>query len=138
LGSDGSAISFRQNPTATLAAGTERVRIDLTNGRLGVGVSPSYTLDVAGASRLGAAGTSFTRIRHGTATLVSGTVDVSDANTTANTEIFVNRFTDGGTVSCSYSVTRVATTKFTITGKNSAGSTNTSDTSVVAWYAIEP
>jgi hypothetical protein len=34
LGSDGAAISFRQNPTATLAGGTERLRLTLSNGDL--------------------------------------------------------------------------------------------------------
>lgn len=83
-------------------------------------------------------GVAIARIRHGTATLSSGTFTVTDANTTANTRIFVNRLTDGGTVGAGYSVTRSASTSFTITSKDGSGSTQTSDTSVVAWIAIEP
>lgn len=75
--------------------------------------------------------------RTGTATLVSGTVTVANTSVTANTRIFVNRFTDGGTVGDSYSVTRSAGVSFAITSKTD-GSTQTSDTSVVAYQLIEP
>lgn len=85
----------------------------------------------------GIPGTVITKLRHGTATLVSGTVTVSDANTTASTRIFVNRFTDGGTLGDSYSVTRSAGASFTITSKT-ANATVAGDTSTVAYLAIEP
>lgn len=85
----------------------------------------------------GIPGTAITKLRHGTATLVSGTVSVSDSNVTASTRIFVNRLTDGGTLGDSYSVTRSAGVSFTITSKT-ANATVTGDTSTVTYLAIEP
>jgi len=70
--------------------------------------------------------------------LSSGAVTISNTRVTANSRIFVQRQTDGGTVSASYSITRSAGTSFTITGKDGAGATNTADTSTIAWWIIEP
>lgn len=81
-------------------------------------------------------GTTFTYAAHGTSVLVAGTVTVSNANVTANSRIFVNRFTDGGTVGSSYSVTRSAGVGFTVTSKDGAGATQTLDTSTVAYEII--
>ena len=88
-------------------------------------------------STSGALGTLINGLRHGTATLSGGTVTVADTSVTANCRILVNRLTDGGTVGDSYSVSRSAGASFTITSK-SAGATQTADSSVVAWFAVEP
>jgi len=90
-----------------------------------------------GSMTAGTGGTAIAKILHGTATLSSGTVTVSNANTSTNSRIFVNRFTDGGTVGSSYSVTRVNATSFTITSKE-ANATQTLDTSVVSWVMVNP
>jgi hypothetical protein len=94
------------------------------------------SIAVAGASTFGG-GTSIAKIRHGNATLVAGTVTVTDTAITANSRIQVNRFTDGGTLGDSYSVTRSAGASFTITSKT-ANVTQTLDTSVVTYIIIEP
>ena len=98
---------------------------------LGTGTNNLTGLTVGG-------GTNMVRVKHGTATLVAGTVTVSDSTITANSRIFVNRFTAGGTRSASYDVTRTASTSFTITGYDGAGAAQTADTSVVAYQIIEP
>ncbi len=82
-------------------------------------------------------GTAVAKWRHGTATLASGTVTVADAAITTSSRIWVNRFTDGGTVGDSYSITRSAGANFTITSKT-ANATVAGDTSVVAYQIIEP
>lgn len=87
---------------------------------------------------IGSGATQVTRIKHGTATLVAGTVTVSDTSITANSRVFVNRFTDGGTVGASYSVARSAGASFTITAKDGVGVNQTLDTSVVAYEIVEP
>lgn len=69
--------------------------------------------------------------RMGIATLVGGTIAVSNTSVTANTRIFTSRQTSGGTVG-HLSVTRSAGVSFTIT------SSSATDTSVVAWLLIEP
>jgi len=86
---------------------------------------------------VGTNGTPSGLIRHGTATLVSGTVTVSDTNIVAGSRIFVNRQTDGGTIGDSYSITRIAGTSFTITSKT-ANATATLDTSIVSYLIINP
>jgi len=74
----------------------------------------------------------------GRATLVAGTVTVATTKVTANSEIFVERQTDGGTVGASYSKTRVAGTSFTLTAKDGAGANQTADTSTLSWWIVEP
>jgi hypothetical protein len=69
--------------------------------------------------------------RLGTATLVAGTVTVSNTSVTANTRIFYSVQAPGGTQGF-LSVARVAGTSFTLT------STSATDTSVVAWFLVEP
>lgn len=76
--------------------------------------------------------------RMGRSTLVAGAVTVSNTSITDDSNVFVQRQIDGGTVSASYSVTRIAGTSFTLTGKDGAGSNNTADTSTLAWQLIEP
>lgn len=69
--------------------------------------------------------------RMGTATLVGGTVTVSNTSVTANTRILLSRSTTGGTTGdLSYTVS--AATSFTI---NSSSGT---DTSTVVWLLAEP
>jgi hypothetical protein len=82
-------------------------------------------------------GTVVAKLRHGNATLVSGTVTVTDTAITANSRIWINRFTDGGTLGDSYSITRSAGASFTITSKT-ANVTASLDTSVVTYFIIEP
>ena len=75
-----------------------------------------------------------TNQRMGTATLVAGTVTVSNTSVTANTRIFLT-VQSLGTVAAPKAIAvtaRVAGTSFTIT------SADNTDTSVVAWLLIEP
>lgn len=69
--------------------------------------------------------------RMGTATLVGGTVAVSNTSVTANTRVFLSRSTTGGTEG-TLSTTQIASTSFTI---NSSSGT---DTSTVNWMLFEP
>lgn len=73
----------------------------------------------------------------GRATLVAGVATVTTAGVAADSNIIVQRQTDGGTIGCSYSITRTAGTSFTITSRKSDGTTETADTSIVAWQ-MEP
>ena len=91
----------------------------------------------SGGVVIGTNGTSSVLIRHGTATLASGTVTVSDTNIVAGSRIFVTRQTDGGVIGDSYSITRSAGTSFTITSKT-ANVTVTGDTSTVSYLIINP
>lgn len=77
-------------------------------------------------------GTSMARVKHGVATLVAGTVTVTDANITANSRIQLTGNSDGGTTGFHRVSARTASTSFTIT------SSSGSDTSTVAWLMIEP
>jgi len=86
---------------------------------------------------IGSSGTPSASIKHGTATLVAGTVTVSDSDTLSTSRIFVNRQTDDGTVGDSYSITRSAGVSFTITSKT-ANMTATLDTSTVSYLLINP
>lgn len=67
----------------------------------------------------------------GRATLVGGTVTVSNTKVTANTNIMLTIQTPGGTIGAPYISARVASTSFTIT------SVSAIDTSVVAWFFVE-
>lgn len=79
-------------------------------------------------------GTTINRVKHGTATLVLGTVTVGEATVTTSSRIFLTVESLGTvTVPKSVSVTaRVASASFTIT------SSDLTDTSVVGWLLIEP
>jgi hypothetical protein len=103
---------------------------------------PAITTSLAKVDRgeiatLNVRGTDVSQLRHGIATLVAGVVTVTDPAVRAETRIFVNRLTDGGTLGDSYSITRTVGASFTITSK-SANGTMTGDTSTVAYLAIEP
>lgn len=70
--------------------------------------------------------------RRGTAVLVAGTVTVALPSVTAATHILLTIQTPGGTVGAVYVSARTAGTSFVIT------STSATDTSTVAWAAVEP
>jgi hypothetical protein len=70
-------------------------------------------------------------VKSGTATLVGGTVTVSDAAITAASEIRMRAATLGGTPGALYISAKVASTSFTIT------STSGTDTSVVAYDVVK-
>lgn len=112
------------------SAGTVLVHINA-----GTGLATFISVKIGGID--GVNGTTVSCLRHGTATLVNGTVTVADTNTVTASRIFVNRFTDGGTIGDSYSVTRINATSFTITSKT-ANVTQALDTSVVSWQMINP
>jgi len=90
-----------------------------------------------GGTKTGANGTAVSLIKHGTATLVAGTVTVSDTDVVAGSRIFVNRQTDGGTVGDSYSITITAATNFVIQSKT-ANVNVAGDTSTVSWIMVNP
>lgn len=69
--------------------------------------------------------------RCGTATLVGGTVTVSNTSVTASTLVMISRQASGGTLG-HLSVSRSDGTSFTVT------SSSATDTSTVAWLLIEP
>lgn len=71
-------------------------------------------------------------IRTGRATLVGGTVTVADTATTDDSNIFVTCQTPGGTPGFLRVSARTAETSFTIL------SSSGTDTSVVAYFIIEP
>lgn len=91
--------------------------------------------NTAAALNIGSAGGGIqiktgTNARLGQATLVGGTVTVSNTSVTANTRVFLSRKTIGGTAGfLTYTLT--AGTSFTITSANGA------DTSVVDWLLVE-
>jgi len=86
-------------------------------------------LTIATAVRLAVA--SGTNQRAGDATLVGGTVTVSNTTVTANTRVFVTRKTAGGTIGFAVTYTVSAGTSFTLT------SDNVLDTSVYSYILIE-
>src|SRR5262245_9714555 len=91
-----------------------------------------------GGMRLGNYGTRLDTFQMGTVTLVAGVGVVTNAYVKATTNIFVQRQTNAGTVGVFYDVTRTAGTSFTITARSAPGTTQTADTSVVAWWFVEP
>lgn len=102
---------------------------DLTSDNV---VQVPTSISVSGASTMGSAGTSITRVRHGVATLTAGSVTVSDSTVTANSRIFLDSQSGGGTPGWLRVSARTASTSFTIT------SSSGTDTSTVAWMMIEP
>lgn len=71
-------------------------------------------------------------VRHGRATLVAGSVTVSDANVTTLTRVMLSVRTSGGTRGFLDTSTRSTGVSFTITSSSAL------DTSVVDWVAFEP
>ena len=134
---DGNAsINFGGDTVFLFAGGSVYLTMTTSGSAFTGAVTCSTTLAVAGATTLGG-GTAIAKLRHGSATLVAGTKTVTDTAITANSRIWINRFTDGGTLGDSYSITRSAGASFTITSKT-ANVTATLDTSVVSYLIIEP
>lgn len=69
--------------------------------------------------------------KQGTATLVAGTVTVSNTSVTANSRIFISRSTPGGTLG-DLSYTKIASTSFTVL------SSNVLETSSFDYFITEP
>lgn len=97
----------------------------------------ALNLSLSGSLTVGSQGTATATVKHGAATLVAGTVTVSDSNILTTSRIFINRQTDGGTLGDSYSITRSAGVSFTITSKT-ANATATGDTSTVSYLIVNP
>jgi len=97
----------------------------------------ALNLSLSGSLTVGSAGTATATVKHGAATLVAGTVTVSDSDILTTSRIFINRQTDGGTLGDSYSITRSAGVSFTITSKT-ANATATGDTSTVSYLIVNP
>ena len=134
---DGNAsINFGGDTVFLFPGGSVYLTMTTSGSAFTGAVTCSTTLAVAGATTLGG-GTAIAKLRHGSATLVAGTKTVTDTAITANSRIWINRFTDGGTLGDSYSITRSAGASFTITSKT-ANVTATLDTSVVSYLIIEP
>ena len=84
-------------------------------------------------------GTLIHGIYFGTGTLSSGVLVVSNTNVKAGSLIFVDRQTVAGTSGGNFAITRTAGTSFTLTSLNlGALTTQTLDTSIVAWMMITP
>jgi hypothetical protein len=110
--------------------------LTLTNQVLTRGLI-DLTTDVTGTLPVANGGTGVSKLKHGTAILVAGTVTVSDTDVVAGSRIFINRQTDGGILGDSYSITRSAGVSFTITAKTANG-TAALDTSTVSYLIINP
>jgi hypothetical protein len=105
------------------------------NVMIGTTTDTGGKLQVNGDIALNTAGNglkvkSGTNARVGQATLVAGTVVVSNTSITANTRIFLTVSSAGGTQGF-LRTTKVASTSFTIT------STSATETSVVDWFLVE-
>lgn len=87
------------------------------------------SMQVAGQGLLVKEGTNATL---GSATLTAGAVTISTTKVTANSRIFVTIQSPSGTLGTVYVSARTAGTSFTI------ASTSALDTSVVAWFIVEP
>lgn len=121
------------NPTSAVMLGQGIQPQSETLSRLSRGALVLLPNIVLTTPIIGNAGTPIAAIAYGSATLVNGTVTVANANAWAQSRIFVNRRTDGGTIGCSYTITTSDFVSLTITSKTSAGATQTLDTSVVSW-----
>jgi hypothetical protein len=90
------------------------------------------SVSITGNTTIGSGGSQITRMKRGTATLVAGTVVVSDANVSANSEIYLSTKTAGGTPGWLRVSDRSAGVSFT------ALSSSGTDTSVISYLLIEP
>jgi hypothetical protein len=93
------------------------------------GTDSDVAIRVAGKGLQVAEGTN---AKSGVATMVAGQVTVSTTAVTSNSRIQLTIQTPGGTVGSPYVNARTAGTSFVIK------STSASDTSVVAWFIVEP
>jgi hypothetical protein len=138
IGAEGGFAALRIDQVGSLFWGSGSATQDISLGRVGANRMSvgSADLEITTLGRglkvkEGANG------RAGVATLAAGTVTIANTSVTANTRIYVQRQTDGGTVGASYSITRVSGTSFTITAKDGLGATQSADTSTVAWLMLE-
>jgi len=104
---------------------------------MGAGQSNGNFTAFGGDLVVGSAGKGFqvkegSNARMGTATLVAGTVVVANTSVTANTRIFLMSQTSGAAPGSLRISARTAGTSFTIS------STSGTDTSVVAYFLMEP
>jgi len=99
---------------------TESIRIDSTGNLLIQRVGTGLRIKEGSNAKMGVA------------TLVAGTVVVSNTSVTANSRIFLTTQSVGGTAGFLVVSARTAGTSFTIL------SSSASDTSVVAWMIVEP
>lgn len=117
-------FKFRINdnrPLNLMTQGQSRFNVHSTNSSYApFNVGPSAT-----------PGTSMARVKHGVATLVAGTVTVSETTVTANSRVIAVHRVAGGTLGV-LSTSNSAGVSFTIT------STMGTDTSTVTWFMIEP
>lgn len=131
------SVTFPTTGTLQTLAGTENVSnktitSSAFNGTIGAttpstGVFTTITQGAGSTLRI----TSGTNQRAGNATLVSGTVTVSNTTVSANTVVMLTRKTSGGTIGTAITYTVSAATSFTIT------SDNILDTSTFSYLLIE-
>ena len=95
--------------------------------------SVTENLTVTGATTLGSLGTSFTFLRHGRATLASGTVGVAETNLNANTRIIAMTALVSGTPGFLYVSGRTNSVGFGITS-----SSGVLDDSIVDYIILQP
>lgn len=128
----GSPTAIKLNITNT-ASGTASLLEDLQ-----VGGTSQYKIAKSGKISLASGSNKST----GTATLVAGTIAVSNSEVTANSLIWVQYATGSapslgaGSISTLTVSAISAGTSFTITGLTAAGITNVTDTSLVQWWII--
>ena len=146
--SGSAALSVFQSQIGTSTASTTRPLFDWNNattrqmrltaaGALSVtgGTSPgiSTTGGLSGASLAIGSGTSISKIKHGTASISSGTVTVTDSSITTSTLIFATTQTlSSGTPGALYCSARNAGTDFTIT------SSSNTENGTIGYLLIEP
>jgi hypothetical protein len=87
---------------------------------------------INGSIYIGTAGSKTTTVRHGTATLVGGTVTVADVNVLSTSRFYVLGTADGGTPGWQRVSARSNGVSFTIT------SSSGTDTSTVSWMMVNP
>lgn len=131
------AVDFDALGDLRLGAGTTAtdVRVGRRAANVWGGISTHISCATAGFGLRVAEGSN---AKQGTAVLIAGVVTVANTSVTANSRIFLQRQTDGGTVGASYSITRAAGTSFTITAKDGAGADQAADTSTLAYEIFEP
>lgn len=84
-------------------------------------------------------GTLLKEVRSGTATFVAGVATVADTRVSATTQIFAQRQAVAGTSGGTIAVVVTPGTGFTLTSQTAGAlTTQTLDTSTVAWLVIQP
>lgn len=117
--------------TGSFQAGPGTAARDTTWGRQGVAQFGTPDSDIViGLAGKGLQVKEGTNAKMGTATLVGGTITVSNTSVTANSRIMLTRSTLGGTAG-HLSYTKSVGSGFTIT------SSSASDTSAVIWFIVE-